>query len=202
MNRRTFVATTALGASAVIGHVHAAAAIDTDAAAESRSDGVGVARCTCAFVPYATDSSVPTWWDPEEATAGALERFDSRADARDRLDLEAIGDDRRVDVETFLEATDFDDSSVLYVASAGPSRCHDSLEVTPLEDGSKRQLRATVLDSSGENERCRPTITFPSVLLRVPTAVVKADDASITIVDGWENETKLSIRSASRDSAS
>ena len=86
----------------------------------------------------------------------------------------------------FFEATDFEESVLVYVESVGPNTCYRELELddVAVEDG-RIVGSAVAVDASGADEDvCGPSLTYPGALVRVTTHPLPTD-ARFTVTDGW-----------------
>lgn len=127
----------------------------------------------------------PTWRD-DERRSGHVELYASAAAARAALDLEALPEDRREDVEAFVEGTDFSKERLVYVASVGPNTCHDRVEVGHLTvEGDTLVGAASAVDTSGPDEACGDAIAFPAALVRIRFGNRPRNVVRLTVTDGW-----------------
>lgn len=140
-------------------------------------------------IQFAVTGSRPDWFEEMGKTVGDVTVIDSAERADAIWPHDDVHPDRRADVADFLEDTSFEDSVLLYVESIGPNTCHNSLEFedVALEDG-RLAATASVVDSSGADEACGEAITYPSALLRTTFSADPVTEATITVVDGWDNE--------------
>jgi hypothetical protein len=72
-------------------------------------------------------------------------------------------------VTDFVEATDFDAATILYLQSVGSSTCYNTIEVSNVSVTDESVVAtASAVDTSGSNTACGPAITYPSAFVRVP----------------------------------
>jgi len=130
-------------------------------------------------------SGDPDWYDSEDEPPGHVELFASARAVRRALDLEAASDE----VGAFVDGTDFERSRLLYVASLGPNTCYSEIDVRELtvEDGELVGTAAAV-DPSDDTTGCGDAVTFPSALVRVTFDGRPANHATITVVNGWDEQ--------------
>ncbi|WP_276253483.1 hypothetical protein [Halomontanus rarus] len=140
-------------------------------------------------IQFGVTGSRPDWFEEMGETVGDVVVIDSAERADVIWPHDDVRRDRREDVADFLGDTSFEDSVLLYVESVGPNTCHDSLEFedVALEDG-RLAATASVVDSSGADEACGEAITYPSALLRATFSAEPVTEATITVVDGRDNE--------------
>lgn len=96
-----------------------------------------------------------------------------------------VEDTSEVDgLEAWLDETDFDRSTVVYVESEGPNTCYDEIEVrdVSVEDDAILGTAAAV-DTSGEDEACGQAFVYPSAFVRV-TGDDLPSAATFTVTDG------------------
>ncbi|WP_207589234.1 hypothetical protein [Halomontanus rarus] len=140
-------------------------------------------------IQFAVTGSRPDWFEEMGETVGDVVVIDSAERADVIWPHDDVRRDRREDVADFLGDTSFEDSVLLSVESVGPNTCHNSLEFedVALKDG-RLAATASVVDSSGADEACGEAITYPSALLRATFSAEPVTEATITVVDGWDNE--------------
>lgn len=136
---------------------------------------------------FAASFTVPDWADSAGPSPGHLRALASTDGAMEPLDFEEVDDDRRHDVEGFVEETDFESEFLLYVASEGPNSNYRSVEVRSVDvtDGvvvGNAEIRSE--DESGADE----APMYPSTLVRVTPDEGWPNAVEMTIVDGWDNE--------------
>lgn len=100
--------------------------------------------------------------------------------------------EERDGLQSWLDETDLQESAIVYVETAGPNTCYNRLDVSDvgIEDG-RIVGRAQAVDTSGEDEMCGSAETHPSAFVRV-TADDLPDDATFTVVDGWNESSTVS----------
>lgn len=140
-------------------------------------------------IQFAVTGSRPDWFEEMGTTVGDVVVIDSAERADVVWPHDDVRQDRREDVADFLGDTSFEDSVLLYVESVGPNTCHDTIEFADvaLADG-ELTATASVVDSSDADEACGEAITYPSALLRVTFSAEPVTEATVTLVDGWDNE--------------
>jgi len=113
----------------------------------------------------------PSFTDPAWSTApteavGYVARYDSREALESLLNRPEETSDPVTD---FVEATDFDAATILYLQSVGSSTCYNEIEVSnvTVTDGAV-VATARAVDTSGSNTACGEAITYPSAFVRVP----------------------------------
>ena len=123
-----------------------------------------------------------------------VEAFFSAAEAE-----EAIEDARTTeDLESFVEETDFDRSTLVLVQARGPTLCYD-VELEAIDVGpAGLAIDARVVDTSAPEELCAQQIHYPTLLVRavfdkeVPTSgtvtVARADESSHDFDFGGDGE--------------
>ena len=130
-----------------------------------------------------TDFSEPQWADSAMPTesVGVVARFESRDELRWLVDSEstpaAVGD--------FLDATDFESATVLYLQSVGPSGCYREIaveDVTVTDDAIT--LAASAVDTSEEGTICTQAITYPSAFVRITGKELPAA-TRVMLTNGW-----------------
>ena len=209
MNRRDFLVSAAAGSSIPVlnalggpnmAHENSFESISNrqtageDAERRDRLDATELA-----VMQYVATSSTPEWWRAKDETAGVLERFETEADARESMELDAIEEKRREKIEGFVAETNFDDSTLLYVASVGPTTAHDTVEVTePERRESETIAKAAVVDGAEDGMFAGSTLTFPSALVRIALEEERLDDHVVRVVDGWEHEHEVRIPRSGR----
>lgn len=94
-------------------------------------------------------------------------------------------------LRSWLDETDFETSSIVYVETAGPNTCYNRLEISDVAI-ENCEIIGTVeaLDTSEENEMCGSAETHPSAFVRV-TAEDLPSDATFTIIDGWDESSAV-----------
>lgn len=147
-----------------------------------------------AVTQYAVAATPPDWWTDADEVGGDLEYFDTEADVREWLDLEAVDPERRETVDAFVSKTTFDRSGLFYIASVGPSTAYDTIDVTDA-DGPKAEMiaKATVVETREAESRSGASLTFPSALMRQPLDTGRPDTVTIRIVDGWGDEHDVQV---------
>lgn len=136
------------------------------------------------IVQYSTALAAPDWREHNDR-AGHLDVFASAAAAEVLLESDRLADERRGGVESFIAATDFEETVLLYIASVGPNTCYNRIEVRELE-----RIDATLAgemaaaDTSEPGGGCGGAVTHPSALVR-PEVTDRAERVEITIIDGW-----------------
>lgn len=125
-------------------------------------------------------------WDREE-TPGFCTLVEERSDADELLD------DADEATRSFVEATDFDSSVILYVESVGPNGCYDEIEVSDLgvDDEGLLTGNAAAVDTSAPDVACQQVITYPAVMLRI-TADPRPRRATLRVFDGWGRSAPVS----------
>lgn len=143
-------------------------------------------------VPLAVETDRPWWYDDDEPT-GYVDLFATGESVHERLPFGRVPEDRRDEVQQFVEATDFEVARLLYVASVGPNACYSEVAVSDLGVEADRIVgSAAAIDSTADEDdeelACAQVVTFPSALVRVEFDGEPPNDASIEITDGWGDE--------------
>lgn len=99
--------------------------------------------------------------------------------------------DERDDLQSWLDETDLEQSSIVYIETAGPNTCYDELGVSHvgIENG-EIVGRAEAIDTSANNESCGHAETHPSAFVRI-TSDDLPDTATFTVVDGWGDSSEV-----------
>ncbi|WP_247731216.1 hypothetical protein [Halovivax limisalsi] len=151
----------------------------------------------------------PIWYRDDDRR-GAVTVVDSSRDRPWHGRFEGGGSsERRDDLRSWLEATDFDSSVVCYVETVAPNTCYTEVAVADVRvetatidrlGGEREVIAGTVeaIDTSGANEACGQLISYPAAVVRITPDDGDADLPSIAqfeIVDGWgEASTENSVR--------
>lgn len=111
--------------------------------------------------------------------------FSDAEDAERTLDLEALSDDARSDVEEFVERTSFGAERLVWLRTHGPNGCYE-LEFDPIEFDDEGGLRVSVtaVDGSAEDEVCAEAVTNLNALVRIRFEDEPPTEGSISITDG------------------
>ncbi|WP_226022210.1 hypothetical protein [Halomicrobium salinisoli] len=110
-----------------------------------------------------------------------------RADAV--LDPEALPEDRRDRVRSFVDDTDFERSLLVLVQSVGPDACYSEVGVSDAAvSGGRVRFAARAVDPSDGDRLCAQSITYPAALVRVTVDGPVPRGATVRITDGWGNE--------------
>lgn len=211
MNRRTFLASAGIAISTpLVGCVSETGTPDdgtgttegttTGTVTDDTDTPAGEVVAT-ETLQYATGSGRQDWHRGPGDPTGRVVVIDSEDRARAALPREDVPDGRRTEIGDFLQATDFDESVLLYVQSAGPDLCHDRIEFESiaLEDDAVTGT-ATVLDTSEADQACAEAVAYPSALVRVTFDGDPATETRLTVVDGWGEE--ATVTASAEDSLS
>lgn len=128
----------------------------------------------------------PMWATVEEAT-GFVTLIEDEYD-----DVWMVENpDERDGLLSWLDETEFEASSIIYVETAGPNTCYNRIDVSDvaIENG-EIVGTAEAVDTSGEGEMCGPAETHPSAFVRV-TADDLPSDTTFTVVDGWDESSTV-----------
>jgi hypothetical protein len=112
----------------------------------------------------------PSFTDPVWSTAptedvGYVARYDTRTALESLLNRSGDTPDPVTD---FVEATDFDAATMLYLQSVGSSTCYNTIEVSNVSVTDEAVVAtASAVDTSGTNAACGQAITYPSAFVRV-----------------------------------
>lgn len=109
--------------------------------------------------------------------------------------------DADAETTSFLEATDFAESVLVYAESAGRTTCEGTVEFANVRVDDRTLLAdATVVDTAGEDAICGEAITHSGALLRV-TADPLPESLRVTVTDGWDTSAELTGQERVRDPA-
>ena len=159
---------------------------------DSERQSGAVASIEYEVTAFAATFSVPEWADPNRPSAGHLAAITSADRASDELDFDEVDDDRRDDVDAFVEETDFDSEFLLYVASEGPNSNYREMEITTLdvEDGVVvGRAEIQTIDEKFADE----APMYPSILVRVTPDEGWPAGVELAITDGWDNEKPFEV---------
>ena len=128
----------------------------------------------------------PLWTTVEGATG-----FITRLDSEDEDVWMVENPDEVEGLRSWLDETDFSQSTIVYVETAGPNACYNEIGVSHIgiENG-EIVGRAEAIDNSGENESCGQAETHPSVFVRVSSDDLP-DSAMFTVIDGWGESSEI-----------
>lgn len=141
---------------------------------------------------FTATSRIPDWTDPGGPSPGTLEAFDAADRAMADLDFEEVDEDRRDEVERFVEDTDFGAEFLLYVESEGPNSSYRELDIISL-DVEEGTVVGTAEARSVNDGPADDAPMYPSVLVRVTPDEGWPDAVEITIVDGWDHAETLEV---------
>lgn len=129
----------------------------------------------------------PHLWRYDEDATGFLSLVESDDDR-----LWMVEDPREVDgLEQWLEDTDFDASTIVYVETAVPSTCYREVAIDDIGiDDGRISGRAEAVDVSDETEGCGAAEAHPSALVRV-TGDDLPSDAAFAVTDGWGESSEV-----------
>jgi hypothetical protein len=131
-------------------------------------------------------SSRPLWTTVEDAT-GFITLIESEDDpiwmVEDSGEIEGL--------ESWLDETNFEESTIVYVETVGPNTCYSTIGVSgvAVEEG-KIVAAARAVDTSEENETCGSAETYPSAFVRV-TGPDLPSDVTFTVTDGWDESSEV-----------
>jgi hypothetical protein len=141
--------------------------------------------------------AAPRWRQENPDASGHVEVYSSETAAFDALDLGDVDDERRDDVEAFVENTEFDAAVLLYVASEGPNTGYDEIAIENLAvdgDAIVGTAIATAPEPGGGNAH-----VYPSALVRVTVDGDVPETVRMTVVDGWGAEDELESELGEQD---
>ena len=100
--------------------------------------------------------------------------------------------EERDDLQSWLDETDLEQSSIVYVETAAPNTCYTEVGVSHvgIENG-EIVGRAKAIDTSGENESCGQAETHPAAFVRISSDDLPSD-ATFTVIDGWGESSEVS----------
>lgn len=183
--RRALLATGSVGTLALAGCLDDGTAADGTSNGDDREDPDAAVVSHDVF-QLGASASQPAWADGSAETPGFVAVVDSERDFWMLEDMDGL--------EEWLDGTDFDDSLVVYVETAGPNTCYDEVAVgdvrvtaDPTDDWDGGPVIAgtvDAVDTSDGMEACGEAVTYPSALIRV-TGDDLPTDAAFTITDGW-----------------
>ncbi|WP_254765735.1 hypothetical protein [Salinilacihabitans rarus] len=141
------------------------------------------------------DSEVLTYSTPNGETSA--EALLSRTDADDRIEYDALAEEDRSRVESFVDETDFDEAVIVQVRVRLPDHCHDVEveEVDADEDG--LSVRARAVDDGGADEMCAQALHTVTALVRAVFEDEVPKTGSIHVVDADGSEHGFGYGSAS-----
>lgn len=128
----------------------------------------------------------PLWATVEDKT-GFITLLEDEYD-----DTWMVEDPDAVDgLRDWLDETDLEKSSIVYVETAGPNTCYNSLDITDvaIEDG-EIVGTAEAVDNGEQNDACGSAETHPSAFVRM-TAEDVPSDATFTVIDGWGESSEV-----------
>ncbi|WP_323190486.1 hypothetical protein [Halostella sp. PRR32] len=138
-------------------------------------------------VQFSGSDGTPNWYD-DSTTARSLV-IDSEKRAR-----AAFGYDASDKVQNAVEGTDFDSSVLLSVTVAAPTACyHVELDDLSLDDDRLVGSVSAVDDDGHEDDMCVQTVSFPAVLVRAQFDGTPVSRATLSVTDGWDDETELEV---------
>jgi hypothetical protein len=144
---------------------------------------------TTETIPFAA-SNEPTDWDSETST-GRVVVIDSEARARAALPITTVPEDHHQAVSDFVSETDFEDSVLVFVESAGPNSCYGELAIEDVTlSESSLTGSATAVDGS-EDRMCAEVLTFPSALLRATFDGSPHSTVTMTVTNGWDDSEEI-----------
>ena len=180
MHRRSYLAGLGVGAATLAGCAGAPTmsdATDPNSTTNDQSTMDDVLQLGTGFSePRWADAAMPT------ESAGYVARFESRDELRWLVDdrestPEGVGD--------FLDATDFESATVLYVQSVGPNGCYREIAVEDMTvDDDAITLTASAVDTSEEGTICTQAVTYPSAFVRI-TGDDLPSSTRVTLTNGW-----------------
>jgi hypothetical protein len=131
-------------------------------------------------------SSRPLWARDESAT-GFVTVLGDEYDEPWMVD-----DPREIDgLRSWLDESDPDASSLVYVQTAAPNACYRRLDVAEVGiENDSIVATASAVDTSEDDEMCATTLTYPSALVRV-TADGLPTDATVSVTDGWGESAEI-----------
>ena len=182
MHRRCYLAGMSLGTFLLAGCAGAPTDPDDEPPDQSATD-YAVHQLGDAFTePQWATAGQPT------ASVGVVARFERR-DA-----LRWLVDDRGSTPEAvtaFVDDTDFESATILYVQSAGPNGCYRELAVDEVAvDDDALTATASAVDTSEEGTICTQAITYPSAFVRVTGDDLPAA-TRVTLTNGWGTTAEL-----------
>jgi hypothetical protein len=141
-------------------------------------------------IPFALRTDRPAW--DADGDGGRVVVVDSDRRQSKAVDPDTVPDDRREEIEAFLDGLEYERERLLLVESAGPDACHDRLAIDAIRivDGEIR-ADAEVIDSGGD-AACAEVVTFPSSLARISFEGEPSDSATVGVTDGWGDTATIS----------
>jgi len=148
-------------------------------------------------VQYGPPGAPGPWPDDATGSTGVAVLIDDRDRATAVLAPGESSGDRRESLESFAEETDFATQRLLYVGSTGPDGCHDEIAFADVERGDGRlAVSAEVVDTAGPDEGCAQVVTDTGAVLRASFDGDPADEAAVTITDGWGDSDEVVVATA------
>jgi hypothetical protein len=133
-------------------------------------------------------------WDTGDAVGRAV-LIDSEERRRAVLSPYEIPERRGDELESFLDGLDYDGERLLFVESAGPTACHDRIELTNVRVADGRiRAEAAVIDSGEGDVACAEVVSYSSALARVGFGEGRepADSVDVEVTDGWDETATVS----------
>ena len=123
--------------------------------------------------------------------------FFTADEALDEVELEALSEEKREEVEAFIEATDFEEAVIVLLRAHVHNLCY-GLELEYAEaDADGVRARAAAVDRSDDDEDCAQAVDGPTMLVRVEHDGDVARSGSVTVVDSQGSEHGFGFDSAS-----
>lgn len=180
--RRTVLSLTAGVAASVAGCLDDEP-VDGDPNDGDDDDGREIAIAAIRTLPYTVTTSVRDW-HREVETTGRVVVIDSETRQRAVLSPTDVPDERRSNLQEFLEV-EYESSVVLLIESVGPNACFAGLEIGDVTvDDDRLAASARVVDTSDPGTECAQVVTYPSAILRVDFEDEPVTDAVVAVTDG------------------
>jgi hypothetical protein len=88
------------------------------------------------------------------------------------------------DLESFLEATEYDTDVLVLVTVAGPDTCHDAVAISDVES-SDGAIAATATTDPSDADACGDAVTAATALLRARFEGAPATEVALSVTDGF-----------------
>lgn len=176
MHRRSYLAALGAGATALAG----CAAVPTG----SETSDAPRSALTPTVCQLGDSFTKPRWVEssPPTESAGIVARFERRDQLRWLVDARETTPES---VTAFVDDTDFESASILYLQSVGPTGCYRKLGVENVTaTDTAITATASAADTSDTGAICTQAITYPSAFVRV-TGDRLPPATRVTLTNGW-----------------
>lgn len=156
--------------------------------AERDDRGEGVELVDSASVQTGPRTEPPAWDDGETVgTVLAIDSAERLLPVRERLP-----ERRREAVGEFVDDVRFDEETLLFVETAGPDTCYETVAVEDVGLSAEGDaLVATATAAATGSEGCGDAVTYPSALVRATFEGPPVRAATVAVEDGWGERAEL-----------